>query len=334
MRIFVYEFVSGGGWWSVDQENPPTGSLLNEGSAMLRALLRDFEPLGSVCTLRDYRCQLDTGAAEFKPIHSAAEERDCFAQFTRNADWTIVIAPEFDRHLLDRCEWVVRSGGRQLGPGIEFVSIASDKERTARRLAEAGVPASRGVLVSKQTDFDNRFEFPAVLKPRDGAGSLDVRLVENWEQVRTAVSDGREYRLEEFHAGLAASVSVLSGIRSCHVLPACMQQLSSDNRFRYLGGSGPLAPALCDRAERLARQTIAAMPSTVGYWGMDLVLGNDESGIEDVVIEINPRLTTSYLGLRQMVRGNLAAAMLDAATGKPTDLSFASHPVQFAANGN
>ena len=300
---------------------------------MLQALIQDLGSLGSVCTLRDVRCQIETGATDVRQIRSAAEERFRFAEFARNADWTVVIAPEFDRHLLERCEWVVNSSGRQLGPGGEFVSIASDKDRTARRLADAGVPVPRGVVVSKGTNCYDSFAFPAVLKPRDGAGSLDVRLVENCEQVQSAICTGREYRLEEFRRGLPASVSVLAGPQNCRVLPACSQQLSSDNRFRYLGGTGPLAPALCARAERLARQTIAAMPPTIGYWGMDLVLGNDEGGMDDVVIEINPRLTTSYLGLRQMARGNLAAAILDVATGKPTDLSFKSLPVQFAASG-
>lgn len=300
---------------------------------MLRALIQDLGKLGSVCILLDVRCQMDTGTADVSPIHSAAEERARFADLTRNADWTVVIAPEFDRYLLERCEWVMQSGGRPLGPGIEFVSIASDKDRTARRLAEAGVPVPRGMVVSKQTPTNIDLRFPAVLKPRDGAGSLQVRLVENWEQVRAAAGGDRDYRLEEFHSGLAASVAVLAGPRTCRVLPACQQQLSDDNRFQYLGGSGPLSPALCVRAERLARQTIAAMPSTVGYWGIDLVLGHNDEGTDDVVIEINPRLTTSYLGVRQMARGNLAAAMLDVATGKSTDLSFDPHPVQFAAKG-
>ncbi len=56
------------------------------------------------------------------------------------------------------------------------------------------------------------------------------------------------------------------------------------------------------------------MPPTVrGFVGLDLLLGDRPS--EDCVIEINPRLTTSYVGLRRMIHGNLAARLFDLETG-------------------
>ena len=62
------------------------------------------------------------------------------------------------------------------------------------------------------------------------------------------------------------------------------------------------------------------MPATQGYVGIDLVLGSAEDGSADVVVEINPRLTTSYVGLRQLLKTNLAAAMIEAAAGRPVEL--------------
>ena len=49
------------------------------------------------------------------------------------------------------------------------------------------------------------------------------------------------------------------------------------------------------------------MPGLSGYVGVDVVLGNDG---RDWAIEINPRLTTSYVGLRALAGFNLAEAML------------------------
>ena len=71
----------------------------------------------------------------------------------------------------------------------------------------------------------------------------------------------------------------------------------------------------------------------LGWLGIDLVLGSDPAGADDVVIEINPRLTTSYLGLRRLARGNLAAALLAVARGEPAGLSFRAEPLQFAPDG-
>jgi predicted ATP-grasp superfamily ATP-dependent carboligase len=50
---------------------------------------------------------------------------------------------------------------------------------------------------------------------------------------------------------------------------------------------------------------------------VDVVLGDDADGSRDFAIEINPRLTTSYVGLRAAAQTNLASAMLKVAQGEP-----------------
>jgi predicted ATP-grasp superfamily ATP-dependent carboligase len=329
MRIFVYEFVTGGGWWSIDAGQPPNGSLLREGAAMANALADDFGRIGDVRTLRDVRIENECVAGRALNVVGASEERDRFEALVRWADATVVIAPEFDRHLLTRSEWVERAGGKLLSPDSRFVALAADKQATAERLAALRIPVPRGDLVSAGAGPPTGFRFPAVLKPRDGAGSVGVRRVTDWDEARFAMERGKEYRLEEFQTGQAASVAVIAGPGGRHILPACRQTLSADGRFQYLGGETPLAEPLNRRAAALARAVSDSFPPTIGYFGIDLVLGGNESGWGDCVIEVNPRLTTSYLGLRRRARGNLAEAMWRIAQGEWTELSFDSEPLQF-----
>ena len=47
------------------------------------------------------------------------------------------------------------------------------------------------------------------------------------------------------------------------------------------------------------------MPGLQGYVGVDLVLGEETCWL----IEINPRPTTSYVGLRRVIDLNMAAAI-------------------------
>jgi predicted ATP-grasp superfamily ATP-dependent carboligase len=47
-----------------------------------------------------------------------------------------------------------------------------------------------------------------------------------------------------------------------------------------------------------------------------LVLGDADDGSRDYAIEINPRLTTSYIGLRALAEFNIAEAMLKIAQGE------------------
>jgi hypothetical protein len=116
-------------------------------------------------------------------------------------------------------------------------------------------------------------------------------------------------------------------------LPACRQRLSADGRFQYLGGSAPLEANLAQRAQRLAEAALDCLPVTQGYVGVDLVLGPAEDGRGDVVVEINPRLTTSYVGLRRLLKTNLAAAMIEVAACRRVELCFARQRIAFTAEG-
>jgi hypothetical protein len=64
-----------------------------------------------------------------------------------------------------------------------------------------------------------------------------------------------------------------------------------------------------------------------------MVLGAAADGTRDVVLEVNPRLTTSYVGLRQGTASNLAAAMLAIQRGDRCPLFFHAGAVEFEADG-
>jgi predicted ATP-grasp superfamily ATP-dependent carboligase len=77
------------------------------------------------------------------------------------------------------------------------------------------------------------------------------------------------------------------------------------------------------------------VPGLLGYVGVDLVLGDAADGSQDYAIEINPRLTTSYVGLRQLAEFNLAEAMLVAAAGKlEQPLRWKPGHVRFSSDGS
>ena len=122
---------------------------------------------------------------------------------------------------------------------------------------------------------------------------------------------------QRYVPGTAASIACLCGENRRIFLRGGYQLLSGDGQFRYLGGELPLPPALEHRARRLAEAALAAFPELRGYVGLDLVLGPDSRGRKDFVIEINARLTTSYLGQRQLCRQNLAEMLVRLLIGQP-----------------
>ncbi len=67
-----------------------------------------------------------------------------------------------------------------------------------------------------------------------------------------------------------------------------------------------------------------------GYIGFDLLLPADPQRL--LVVEANPRLTTSYLGYRALAKGNLAARILHPErVSEP--IAWHSGRVEFTADG-
>jgi hypothetical protein len=117
-------------------------------------------------------------------------------------------------------------------------------------------------------------------------------------------------------------------------LTPCKQRVSEDGQLRYQGGELPLAAGLGQRAVALADRVLAALPDARGYVGVDLVLGRDPGGAEDFVVEVNPRLTTSYVGLRAAATSNLAEAMIRVAEGDASPVEFFARSLEFDSLGN
>jgi predicted ATP-grasp superfamily ATP-dependent carboligase len=333
MHFFLYEWATGGGL--VGEPGALPMSLVREGATMAGALAADLVRIegGRVSALRDPRVlQLALSGCEVIDVQSAAEHWEQFERLAATADATILIAPEFDGILLKTAKRVVECGGRLLSPTPEFICVAADKHATCLRLAATGVPTPDGIVLQPDQKLPTDFAYPAVLKPVYGAGSQDTQLVAGPYDEPPPYAWPR--RLEKYVPGLAASVAVLCGPAGSVSLIPCKQRLSDDGRLRYLGGELPLAGGLTDRAVDLGTRALAALPATVGYVGIDLVLGRDPGGSDDVVIEVNPRLTTSYVGLRAAAQSNLAEATWLVAQGKPPTLSFAKRPLEFDVEGN
>jgi tyramine---L-glutamate ligase len=335
VQVFVYEFATGGGFWHLGSILPH-GSLLSEGAAMSRAIVADFAACEGieVVTTRDARLPaIESTNCSTIAITSATEELETITRLSAQADWTFLIAPETDAALLDRCQLVETNGGRLLSPGSALVEVAANKQTTADMLRRAGVPVPRGCLTADEAKI-LVLDSPIVVKPIDGCGSQGIRRIESpLVSLDSAESITTNWRYEEFIPGQSASVAVLCGPRASHALPACEQRISADGRFTYLGGRLPLPRDLDTRARRLALAAISVLPPTLGYVGVDMVLGLEDDGSGDRLIEVNPRLTTSYVGLRSASNTNLAAAMLAVAVGKAPRLSFRDRPIEFTADG-
>ena len=196
------------------------------------------------------------------------QEQGPFFACAGRADFTLVIAPEFDNLLSERCEWVEEAGGRLLGPAVEGVRLTADKLRLANHLRRGAVPTPATFPWSWADGISPLpLPFPLVCKPRFGAGSQATFLWRNADEIAVARLQAEmegwhdQLIVQPYAEGMAASVAFLIGRGSLVALPAATQHLSSDGRFRYLGGSLPLSATLN------ARGRTFYLPGQPGFGG-------------------------------------------------------------------
>jgi predicted ATP-grasp superfamily ATP-dependent carboligase len=325
MRVFVYEYMTATGTGRTP-DSSEHGMYL-EGRAMRDALAEDFARLPGVEVLPFADEATGTGETTFlRTLHAARN-------LSSDADWAIVIAPELDDILADVIVEGIYPGVRVLAPLPGGFRLACDKMALAEHWREHGIPAP-ATSGREPTACE---AFPVVWKPCDGAGSTDTFLIRDRFELARALAARNPQRpmiLQEFVPGRAASVAFLCGPRGHVPLLPTFQLLSDDGRFKYRGGELPIPPDLAARAVKLGRRAIECVPGLCGYVGVDLVLGDASDGSRDFAIEINPRLTTSYIGLRALADFNIAEVLLKVATGKFIDKQkWKSGCVRFGPDG-
>lgn len=320
MRVFVYEFMTATGCGRTPGDI--FHGMYLEGRAMRDAVAEDFARAG-----------LEVVTATENEI--TEEEEEQFRRLASGSDYAFLIAPETNDILLARCRTACEVGARLFGPSVEAVRLTGSKWRLTRHWVAAGMPTPR-----TESYRHNWTSFPCVLKPDRGAGSEATYFIRDQAALKEAYFDfhrqGWEDEamiLQEFVPGQAASVAFLCGPDERVPLLPCFQSLSADGLFKYQGGELPIPPELAARAVKLATRSVECVPGLLGYVGVDLVLGAADDGSRDYAIEINPRLTTSYIGLRAQADFNIVQVMLLVATGERVQVKWKAGRVRFTSDG-
>lgn len=309
MKILVFEYITGGGM--LGEEIPP--ALAQEGELMLAALLRDLSELPEVrraVVLRDARLPLPDQTLFGVVWVLVASQDDLEHRFEDQiacCDAVWPIAPETGGILERLCRRVESAGKTLLTSPGDGVGLAASKLATIKRLEKKGVP----VVSTHAPSESNPWPFPWVVKPDDGVGCEGARIFETegqWKAWRAEIDDLARYVIQPLIEGEPLSLSVLFAYGKALLL--------SCNRQRIVRSRGGFALSGCEVGairtglaayRALADRIAEAVPELWGYAGVDLI----QSGQGPKVLEINPRLTTSYAALRQSLSINPAALVLE-----------------------
>ena len=302
-RILVYEHITGGGML----DDPRMSALAPEGEVMVRALVDDLMaiPDVEVAVLRDFRLSPDLPVRTH--IVRAGEFNTVIRQALQECDAVWPTAPETDGILLRITGRILECGRTLLGTRPDAIAIAASKRATATVLGRAGIAVVPVYSSENDVPADMR---EIVAKPDDGAGCQDTLLFANREDLRTRMRarTGSPVVFQPYIRGEARSLSVLCCDGRARLLACNRQRVELENgAFRFGGVS---VNAVTDEGgcyAALAVDIARALPGLWGYCGVDFI----ETDAGPIVLEVNPRLTTSYAGLHRATGINPAQLVLE-----------------------
>jgi predicted ATP-grasp superfamily ATP-dependent carboligase len=345
MEILVFEYITGGGFNK--QELPE--ALKNEGRMMLQALLHnlrhqsDHDDL-SIRVMLDYRVTglINTDGFDTVIINPQHNSLDEFVSLVKHCDAVWPIAPEFDDILQTLCQSVEALGKKLLTSPASSVGLTGNKFKTYQRLKQyhiATVPSRLFVGVDWNTNNDAQALAQelvesgianAVIKPDqwlvksiDGVGCSDSYILISPYDFEQMYSRQGRYIIQPHIQGKKTSLSCLFKEGTAWLICTNLQQFNIINQQYHLSELIVNYDLDLSSYHDLVTTIAQAFPELWGYVGIDLI----ETPKQILVLEINPRLTTSFVGINAALGINVAENVLQLVKGEPTLTPVCNHAI-------
>lgn len=291
---------------------------------MRDALLRDLSELNQyqLISMVDARL-LPSDYASKNLMVAAGKFNQVFKKALKDADLVWLIAPETNGVLLELTELCLATeekegGATFLGCGYDATLAGTSKSLSfeALKSANIGTLAVYSGDELMQTAYFNSVaqlnHLQWLAKPEDGAGCEGIRLFDSLDALRLWLKqDDRylNYFAQTYQSGISASFSMICRDGKGWLLSGNQQHIKCTNgQFKLTGISVNSMQNYSQRFETLARKIAKMLPDALGYIGVDVIIDTQNGDI--FVIDINPRLTSSYTGLREAIGHNPAQLIL------------------------
>ncbi len=317
----VYEHASGGGY--CDRKLTP--SLFSEGYAMLNASVQDFQRIESkVYTTLDYRIANFTPPLNVEVVTILRPPQkilNVFDKVCKEIDQIMIIAPENADTLYNLTKIAERNQLIVLGSTSEAVKVLSNKWNVKKIAENLGLNVphlekiSFNASLKEVKEILDNIGYPAVLRNLDSVGGEGIISVTSKSDLNTAITTLKsttthhEFIAHKYIKGIPASVSLLSNGVTAIPISLNAQAVNFDQQtglLDYLGGYTPLKYKVSVQVKKTALKLVEYMSGVRGYIGVDFVI--DESD-QPFILEVNPRLTTSYIAIRRVTDINLMEAI-------------------------
>lgn len=277
---------------------------------MLNALLDDLVELSDVevLTCRDYRLSPLHSSGVVISVGQGADVWQVWEECITQVDAVWPIAPESGGVLERLSQLVLKHGKILLGSSPQTVALTASKYDTAVALSTQAVSV---IPTFRPCEIDPSQPGPWVAKPDDGVGCEDTHYFPETPDLMHWLATGRRMQthiVQPYMRGESASLSMICHAGRAWLLSCNRQRISlQQGVFSYHGSMINGMAQHWDQFDHLAQNVASLMPELMGYVGVDVMVQDEAL----TLIEINPRLTTSYAGLSLAVGCNPARLILD-----------------------
>lgn len=181
---------------------------------------------------------------------------------------------------------------------IETAMISTDKYLMKKTFQKIGIQCAGGELVSSIKDFQD-YLYPVIIKPRDNSGSRGVVLCNNYEELKNAYNEAKQYTkknsvlIEEFIEGKEYSIESLHYNGKTRVIQFTEKRITP---FPYNVELGHFQPACL--SEEVKTQIESLIEDTAECFGFKNCASHTELKISEkgiFIIETSPRLGGDYI---------------------------------------
>lgn len=293
---------------------------------MRDALLQDLSAFKQyqLITMHDVRLT-PSEYAKKSMVVAAGDFKKVFKKALKQADFVWLIAPETDGVLLELTELCLEAEAKEthallLGCGFDATLTGTSKTLCFEAMQAANIftlPVYAGEDLMQPDYYDTLCKQNVsqwVAKPEDGAGCEGIQVFDSLHALKLWITEDDRYLhylAQPYQAGVAASFSMLCRDGKAWLLSCNQQHITCDgNQFKLTGITVNGMLPYWQRFETIARKIAKMLPDALGYVGVDVIV-DVENNDKIYVVEINPRLTTSYVGLHEALNYNPAKLILD-----------------------
>ncbi len=301
MKYFLFEFITGGGLIGESLSN----SLVREATHMLQTLIDELNSCcdAEVIITRDHRVEPFKGNVSQHVIDSSYH--DALIKFIKESDVSCLIAPETNNYLYNLSELFIKNAKTYIGSDLKSVELTSSKLKTNKTLMSANIHTPETVILGDDIP-DSKLGW--VVKPDDGVGAQDCCYFKSKSEIKDFLTKNNDnYVVQPYLNGENISISVLVYKNRVKLLSCNKLEIKIKNKLIYLD-SIIVNEYLSYKNEmrELAENVVECIPGFSGYIGIDLIRSNEKL----FVIDINPRFTTSLVGISESLGVNVTEKIL------------------------